>query len=252
MSETNQEDMSVEDILSSIKNILVDENGAPIADQVAAPAPEAPKPAPQNPQLQRLKPVDDIFDLDSSMIVDDQTAAQDISRLLETTEPKPQPATRQDTPVSRPAPVQPAKAAEISAPAQNNEQTPIQTPVPQPAPAAAVKEVSEEAIDASAGIINNFAKLFAEKQQQEANAAPAATAGIAAKVDAAVAEQNISDMVKNAIVSQVKICLDSNFEKLAADIIAEQTQNWLNQNLAAIVEKTVAREIERVIAKVGS
>ena len=59
-------------------------------------------------------------------------------------------------------------------------------------------------------------------------------------------------MVKETIINQVKQNLDSHFEQIASAIIAEQTQNWLNANLAAIVEKTVAKEIERVIAKVGS
>lgn len=246
MNETNQEDMSVEDILSSIKNILVDENGAPITEPAETPALEVPKQIPQDPQAQHLRPADDVFDLDSSMIIDEQSTAQDISRLLEMPEepaPKPEPQHLIQQPIPAPQ-ISPAQTTTpVTAAAGKMSQKPAQ--------AADSNKVSEETIDASADIINNFAKLFAEKQQ-ETNTTPAPTGNITAKIDAAVSEQNISDMVKNAIVNQVKICLEGNFEKIAANIIAEQTKNWLDQNLAAIVEKTVAREIERVIAKVGS
>ena len=46
--------------------------------------------------------------------------------------------------------------------------------------------------------------------------------------------------------------MDSHFEQIASEIIAKQTREWLDDNLTSIVEKTVAKEIERVIAKVGS
>ena len=275
MSEPNQEDLSVEDILSSIKNILVDDSGAPItADE--APAPQAPKPVAAQPAQPAPKADDDVFDLDASMIVDDNANASEINRLLATPVQAPAPQTAptpQAAPVA-PAPIQPVTQtqAPAPAPAQNlvdsidiNKTLDLAdnldisgipalddflkdepAPQPQPAPEPVVKE---DTIDASANIINNFAKLFAEKQQEQQQNQNSA---IAAQVSSEIENHNLTDMVKNAIINQVKISLDANFDKLAAGIIAEQTRIWLDKNLAAVVEKTVAKEIERVIAKVGS
>ena len=267
MSEPNQEDLSVEDILSSIKNILVDDSGAPITAD-ATPAPQAPKPVVAQPVA---KADDDVFDLDASMIVDDNANATEINRLLATPVQAPAP-TPQTAPVA-PAPIQPAAQtqAPATAPIQNlvdsidiNKTLDLANnldisgipalddflkeepaPKPQPTPTA---EVKEDTIDASANIINNFAKLFAEKQQEQQSQ----NSAIAAQVSGEIENHNLPDMVKNAIINQVKISLDANFDKLAAGIIAEQTRIWLDKNLAAVVEKTVAKEIERVIAKVGS
>lgn len=269
MSEPNQEDLSVEDILSSIKNILVDDSGAPITAD-ATPAPQAPKPVVAQPAQPAPKADDDVFDLDASMIVDDNANATEINRLLATPVQAPAPQT---APTPQTAPVQPTAQtqAPATAPTQNlvdsidinktldlannldisgipaldNFLKEEPAPKPQPAPAA---EVKEDTIDASANIINNFAKLFAEKQQEQQSQYSA----IAAQVSGEIENRNLPDMVKNAIINQVKISLDANFDKLAAGIIAEQTRIWLDKNLAAVVEKTVAKEIERVIAKVGS
>ena len=38
----------------------------------------------------------------------------------------------------------------------------------------------------------------------------------------------------------------------AREAVAAQTQAWLDANLPAIVEAVVSKEIERVMAKVGS
>jgi len=111
--------------------------------------------------------------------------------------------------------------------------------------------VDQEAIDASANIINNFAKVFAEKRQEQLQTEPNTT-DTAEKVSAQLENLNISQQIENAIVEQVKSGIEANFDRLATDIIAKQTREWLNENLVSIVEKTVAKEIERVIAKVGS
>lgn len=46
--------------------------------------------------------------------------------------------------------------------------------------------------------------------------------------------------------------MDVNFESYAREAVAAQTQAWLDANLPAIVEAVVSKEIERVMAKVGS
>ena len=237
MSETNQEDLSVEDILSSIKNILVDEEGE------------------QTAPLSQEKKEEDVLDLESSMIIDNNSLPQtsDIENFLsDMTEPviAAEPVSEQAQKLADSIDVK--KTVDI---ADQISLEDLQTPKAEPAelsPAApaAADGVKEETIDTSASIINNFAKVFAEKQQQlQAQHQPSS---IEKEVSGSVEHLGITDMVKETIINQDKQNLDSHFEQIASSIIAEQTQQWLNANLAAIVEKTVAKEIERVIAKVGS
>ena len=85
MSDTeNQEDLSVEDILSSIKNILVDENGDPIEETVESE--NKPISIPEEEPEKEEEPVNDVFNLDDSMIIQEETPVADISQLLETSE----------------------------------------------------------------------------------------------------------------------------------------------------------------------
>lgn len=235
MSDTNQEDLSVEDILSSIKDILTDDGETASQEQdsqensipqvsISTPTEEAP---------------DDVFDLDTSMIVNEDI---EISDILEESTQENSPNLADSIDIEQTLNM--AENMDISnIPGLENlleDNTSEETET--------TTEVKEETIDASANIINNFAKLFAEKQQEQNTA----NSEISEKVIDSIKDQNITDMVKEAIINQTKLCLDSHFEKIASNIIAEQTKLWLNSNLSSIVEKTVAKEIERVIAKVGS
>ena len=235
MSDTNQEDLSVEDILSSIKDILTDDGETASQEQDSQ----------ENsiPQVSISTPTeetpDDVFDLDTSMIVNEDV---EISDILEESTQETSPNLADSIDIEQTLNL--AENMDISnIPGLENlleENTSEETETP--------TEVKEETIDASANIINNFAKLFAEKQQEQNTA----NSEISEKVIDSIKDQNITDMVKEAIINQTKLCLDSHFEKIASNIIAEQTKLWLNSNLSSIVEKTVAKEIERVIAKVGS
>ena len=115
-----------------------------------------------------------------------------------------------------------------------------------------VNEASQDAADVSANIINNFAKLFAEKKnaQAEGISEPETTAPQTASVKNS--SQSIAELVREAVVKQVTQQMDVNFETYAKEAVAAQTQAWLDANLPAIVEAVVAKEIERVMAKVGS
>ena len=268
MSDTNnQEDMSVEDILSSIKNILVDDN-EPTTEE---------KNITKTPEQQEL---DDVFDLDASMIVEetpqpkeessDLASDIDIEKTLNLSEQidldeipafdkllSEEP--RQPIPVPQPKeePILEATPDTPEAP-----ETPVVTPTPQPESTATnistpqvSSSVQDETIDASASLINNFAKVFAEKQQNAAafqNIANMTNTKIADNLSANIENMNIGSLVKDSIVSQVQASLNAHFYEIATPIISQQTQLWLNQNLASIVEKTIAKEIERVMAKVGS
>lgn len=239
--EENQENLSVEDILSSIKNILVDENGNPIEEETVEKDVETITPPKEEPiESKEETPTNDVFNLDDSMIIPEEAPSADISDLLESTE---------EDNISLPSletENKNAETQEVSDVDSLLENTVTQKPEE--------NEVTEETIDASVNIINNFAKVFAEKQQARAQQPelPKEEPIIAENVQSSIESLGITDMVKETIVTQVKNSLDSHFEQIASDIIASQTKTWLNENLASIVEKTVAKEIERVIAKVGS
>lgn len=250
MSNENQEDLSVEDILSSIRNILVDENGNTITETQTV-SEEPTISLPEVPQAVEEKVNDDIFDLDASMIVPSNDE-QNIETLLETPiqeaksiadsidiEETINMATRTDF-----------KIPDIAIP----EPAPVKTEAPAPRPMPITEptqtsHVQESTIDTSADIINNFAKLFAEKQQNTPVKEPEQQQTTASALDK---ENGMTALIQQTIVKQVQQSIDANLQQWAHDAITAQTQAWLDKNLPTIVEKIVAREIERVIAKVGS
>lgn len=121
------------------------------------------------------------------------------------------------------------------------------------------------AVDASADIINNFARMFAA-QSDKSETTPEVTQPKVTEVAPAVMvapsgmgdgsktiEQVVSDVIKQIIGSAVsaKFNSDSNIDTYAREEIRTQTQAWLDKNLTSVVEKAVQKEIERVMAKVG-
>ena len=292
MSDTPQENLSVEDILSSIKNILVDENGTSIAqptETVAAatiPAEPMVQPTvePFAPQPTE-SPKEDVFELDSSMIVTGQESTVSPAT-------QPQPTTVSTIPeIEIPTPSAEESIAIDQAlnmvnnidlsvtPEINIEPEPIAAPAttiaepviapadpyaaepltlnnpvaPEPEITQQASKVQEETIDASASIINNFAKVFAEKQQEQTAAEQKQEEeNVVDEVKAKLSGIDINNTVKETIVHEVSAGLDNTIAQIAPTIVTSLTQKWLNENLAAIVEKTVAQEINRVIAKVGS
>ncbi len=115
-----------------------------------------------------------------------------------------------------------------------------------------VSEASQDAADVSANIINNFAKLFAEKKNAQAEVMPEPETTVLQTASVRNSSQSIAELVREAVVKQVTQQMDVNFETYAKEAVAAQTQAWLDANLPAIVEAVVAKEIERVMAKVGS
>lgn len=116
----------------------------------------------------------------------------------------------------------------------------------------------EEAVDISANIINNFAKMFAEQQKEKSVQTPKEKEHLA---EQAMAEIELGDgnLTIEAIVREVvtgivekNLSADFDFSATASAEIARQTKIWLSANLPAIVEATVKKEIERVMAKVSS
>lgn len=121
-------------------------------------------------------------------------------------------------------------------------------------------KVETDAVDVSANIISNFAKMFAEKSPAETpdevekakvpqDLTPIKEMGNGSKTISEVVE----DVIKNIISVSVSAELDSNVDiaAFAKEEIKSQTKAWLDAKLPAIVEATVQKEIERVMAKVG-
>lgn len=111
---------------------------------------------------------------------------------------------------------------------------------------------SQDAADVSANIINNFAKLFAEKKAAQTEPVVEPEVMTSSVEPIKNASQSIAELVREAVVKQVTQQMDVNFETYAKEAVAAQTQAWLDANLPAIVEAVVSKEIERVMAKVGS
>ena len=117
------------------------------------------------------------------------------------------------------------------------------------------EEVTADAVDVSAGIISNFAKMFAK---EEPIAQPQSTEPAAEIVATGNLGKTLEEFVLEAITKVIgkEISRQWNngaeFKSFAEAEINRQTREWLNDNLPTLVEKVVKQEIERVIAKVGS
>ena len=121
--------------------------------------------------------------------------------------------------------------------------------------------VDEEknSLDASANIINNFAKLFAETSKEEKvedkkQATFVETSSITELGDGTKTIENVVENVIKQIVSasvSEKMVADYDLTEFAKQEIKLQTKKWLDENLSNIVETTVQKEIEKVMAKVG-
>ena len=117
----------------------------------------------------------------------------------------------------------------------------------------------DDAADVSANIISNFAKMFAEKKENivaAETAAPAVADFSAVKFlgeGAKTIEQVVENVIREIISSTVSAELAANVDIIAfaKEEIEAQTKEWLDANLPAVVENTVQKEIERVMAKVG-
>ena len=116
-----------------------------------------------------------------------------------------------------------------------------------------------DATDVSADIINNFAKMFAEKaqehpQEQAENKKDELPVEVTSLGNGnKTIEQVVEGVIQGIVASSVNAEMSKNVDivSYAQKEIREQTQAWLEANLPAIVEAAVQKEIERVMAKVG-
>ncbi len=119
------------------------------------------------------------------------------------------------------------------------------------------KEENKSGVDVSADIINNFAKMFAEKAQEEKEEVSKAAILPANVSEMGNGNKTIEQVVEQVIQGIISASVNAEMTK-NVDIVAyaqkeirEQTQAWLEANLPAVVEAAVQKEIERVMAKVG-
>jgi len=314
MAEDNNEDLSMEDILSSIKNILAEGDAAS-----SQPEPTSNTSSNEVPVADVAEPVitpdesatettagedDDIFDLSPDMRVEDiipstsdinldeeldgvSTTVADLSFAepsLGMTDDNSDPfdtleddrtgqlsaLAEEETPAENILPAvepenivvaeeQPAPAM-VAAPVPEVQEPAVEIQKPAVEVQEQVAEVQKEeanAIDASASIISNFAKMFAKEEKQAPQTAAVELPREPVKDMGNISrtlEDMIHDVIRNIIGDEVAANWKNglNYDLLAKEEISRQTRLWLEANLPAIVEKTVKEEIERVMAKVGT
>ena len=115
---------------------------------------------------------------------------------------------------------------------------------------------ADSAVDVSANIISNFAKMFSRDDT------PAPAVDVSEKPVEIAAPGNTSKTLEEFVLDAVIKVVGgeirrqwndgAGFKSFAEAEIVRQTEKWINDNLPALVEKVVKQEIERVIAKVGS
>ncbi|MFR1031551.1 MAG: DUF2497 domain-containing protein [Alphaproteobacteria bacterium] len=183
-------------------------------------------------------------------VIDDATLNEILDFHAQVEETKPTEPEYNESPSSEPEAVEPTDNIQDvpSEPVIETVEAERETETPVEAPAAP----SEDAADVSANIISNFAKLFAEKKAAELPQTADVSETESRPEPVKSASPSISELVREAVVRQVTQQMDVNFESYAREAVAAQTQAWLDANLPAIVEAVVSKEIERVMAKVGS
>lgn len=143
-----------------------------------------------------------------------------------------------------------------------NEILNLQSQVKEEEPEPKVETVSEpekesDAIDVSASIISNFAKMFADKKEEQPQQEILPSAVESSKnIDMPLAmplgsgNLTLEDIVKDTVSQIVEKNLQS-VNHIATQEISRQTKAWLDANLPKLVEAVVKQEIERVMVKVG-
>ena len=104
--------------------------------------------------------------------------------------------------------------------------------------------------DASANIMSNFAKMFAHDDAEEEKTSSITEVGNSAKT----LEDFVVDAVRKAIGSEISAKWNNgaDFNRYAEAEIKRQVELWMSNNISELVEMLIKKEVERVIAKVGS
>ena len=113
---------------------------------------------------------------------------------------------------------------------------------------------ADDAVDVSANIISNFAKMFANgntvTKKQVVESPQIVGLGEGSKT--------LEDFVQDAVVKVIgkdiaeKWNDGADYRNIAEAEIKHQVKDWINDNLPVMIERIVKEEIARVIEKVGS
>lgn len=313
MAEDINQDMEMEDILSSIKNILEEDQALSSASEKQSDEVQALADA--DPSMGTTAPEDDVLELSPDMRVDDKVAEinldaeldeidvssdittddaevkvtlgtedfdsdpfyeesedlekntdvimeNDISPLAETetvSDTLPETISEPEV-VSEPLPeiVPEPLSVPVAEPTAPIETVPVPEVKKEPENSATAVEASaDSALDVSASIISNFAKLFSREEEPKKEETPITNKqepihfiGDGSKTIEDVVASVIKQIIGVEVAEHWKEGLDYN--NLAHQEIAKQTKEWLDINLPSVVEKIVKQEIERVMAKVGN
>ena len=173
-------------------------------------------------------------------------------------EPEVEPAPESVVEVTPEPEVEPAPEPVIEV-APEPEVEPAPEPVIEVAPEpdvaeSTVAEANEDAIDASANIISNFAKIFSKNKEQSAPEVVEPK-----KVDEiGDGSKTLEGFVRDAVVRVIGDDIakqwgdGAEYRSIAEEEIKRQVKAWVEANMPKMVEKIVKEEMERVIAKVGS
>ncbi len=275
-NEIPQDNPSMEDILSSIKGILSeDEQGSPAALE-------------QNDK----KEDDEIFDLSSSMIIDTPSKPEshkpedDITSVLDDDLPDiklgededidipeepvfaPQSKVEEEdisisaAPQNEPEPEAKEEAISeeqldklIQSIDDNNVDSVLEKEIPEEAPLVEEKEL-EKPEDVSDAIIDNFAQMFSENNKK---AETAAVAVAPAPAQIGNGAQTVEDLIKAVMAESLKPAIeqalasvDKDIMELAKEEVSKEAKIWVDKNLTEVVESVIREEVKRVMAKVGS
>lgn len=113
---------------------------------------------------------------------------------------------------------------------------------------------ADDAVDVSASIISNFAKMFAKGNSAEKKQVVEAPK----IVGLGQGSKTLEDFVKDAVVEVIgrdiakKWNDGADYHAMAEAEIKRQIKEWINDNLPVMIERIVKEEIARVIEKVGS
>ncbi len=286
MADENNQDMSMEDILSSIKNILEDDVSTQQAPQAAAADDDILE---LSSDMRLDAPAAEPINLDAELdsvplpeLGEEQTPAAEAAEPDESPrgvnlgwedfesdpfyeEPAEHGAEETAAPTETAEMVEPAETEMPAAPEPvveiETEQTPepVVEVEPEPEPEPVVEAAADSAVDVSASIISNFAKMFTHEEpapepapevHQAAAPEPVKLLGDGAKTIEDVVCSVIRQIIGEEVAANWRNGLD--YEAFAKEEIARQTAEWLDRNLPAVVETVVKQEIERVMVKAGT
>jgi len=260
-ADNNQQDLSMEEILSSIRNILLDESGAPA------------KPAPSEENVQELSENDSVFDLSQAMLVETPPVFE-YTKIVDSApdkdiDPIPDLDSLIDDDDSLPLDDLKLLTAHEQETLTEDEEEDLTAGLVddleaglRDADAALIKEnltkdsPVEQTLSASAQPLSAEPDPIFIEDITEASPAPAQPLSAAPKAEKYPSPKSSVDVASEDILGKFASVFEEDqqrkmIEEVVRSEIAGQTHDWLDKNLPAIVTDIVKKEVTRVMARVG-